>query len=81
MKEIMEFLINKLLSEEKKFEVNEISTENNSVILEVSIPSSQVGQLVGKNGSLLKAIKTVLKASSHSLGREVIINIKEVENE
>ncbi|MBT9130072.1 MAG: hypothetical protein DDT40_00149 [candidate division WS2 bacterium] len=81
MKEIMEFLVNKLLSEEKKYQVIENNTDNNTVILEVSIPSSQVGQLVGKNGSLLKAIKTVLKASSHSLGREVIINIKEVENE
>jgi len=81
MKEIMEYLINQLLSEEKSFEVTENNTDNNTVILEVSIPSSQVGQLVGKNGSLLKAIKTVLKASSHSLGRDVIINIKEVEYE
>lgn len=81
MKEIMEFLINKLLSEEKKFEVIESNTDDNTVILEVVIPSSQVGQLVGKNGSLLKAIKTVLKASPHSLGRDVLINIKEVENE
>lgn len=81
MKEIMEFLINKLLSKEKNYEVIENNADNNTVILELTIPSSQVGQLVGKNGSLLKAIKTVLKASPHSLGRDIIINIKEVENE
>lgn len=77
----MEYLLSKLLSEVNKFTVNEINKENNTVILEVIIPSSQVGQLVGKKGSLLKAIKTVLKASPHSQGREVIINIKEVVNE
>lgn len=80
MKQVMAYLLNKLLSEEHQYQIEENITED-TIVLEIFIPSSQVGQLLGKHGSLLKAIKTILKASPLSMGKEIVININEVKDE
>ena len=58
-------------------EVTVVENENgNSVVLTLSVASQDMGKVIGRNGRIAKAIRTVMKAAANADGKKVTVEIR-----
>lgn len=62
--ELTEFLVKNLVKNKELVEVN-LAEENNIKVIQVLVDSSDIGAVIGKNGAIANAIRTVIQASSY----------------
>ncbi|NLT95756.1 MAG: KH domain-containing protein [Clostridia bacterium] len=74
MRELVEFLAKSLVDNPEKVEVKEIIGDN-STILELTVAPEDMGKVIGKQGRIAKAIRTVVKAAATRKGEKVVIEI------
>lgn len=72
MKEILETIIKNLVSDKDAISVNEIEGEK-SIIFEVKVAENDMGKIIGKEGRVAKAIRTILKAVAAKEEKRVTI--------
>ena len=74
MKELVEVIAKSLVDYPDEVQVTE--TENDkSVVLELKVAQSDMGKVIGKQGRIAKAIRTVVKAAASKEDRKVIVEI------
>jgi predicted RNA-binding protein YlqC (UPF0109 family) len=74
LKELVEVIAKALVDYPEMVKVKE--TENDrSIILELSVASEDMGKVIGKNGRIARAIRTVVKSSAAKLDKKVIVEI------
>lgn len=61
MKELVEVLAQALVDHPEEVVVTETETEN-EILLELKVASDDMGKVIGKQGRIAKAIRTVVKA-------------------
>lgn len=74
MKELLEFIAKSLVDYPEQVSVNEINGEK-SVVLELRVASEDMGKVIGKQGRIAKAIRTVVKASAIKKNKHVVVQI------
>lgn len=58
-------------------EVSVICEEDgNNIYLTLSVASPDMGKVIGRNGRIAKAIRTVMKAAANSIGKKVTVDIR-----
>ena len=74
MKELVEVIAKSLVDYPDEVQVTE--TENDkAVVLELKVAQSDMGKVIGKQGRIAKAIRTVVKAAASKEDRTVIVEI------
>lgn len=74
MKELVEVIAKSLVDYPDEVQVTE--TENDkAVVLELKVAQSDMGKVIGKQGRIAKAIRTVVKAAASKEDRKVIVEI------
>jgi len=74
MKELVEYLVKALV--DKPEEVNISQTEGESVtILEIRVASDDAGKVIGKDGRIANAIRTIVKAAGAKNKKRVTVEI------
>lgn len=74
MKELVEVMAKSLVDYPDEVQVTE--TENDkAVVLELKVAQSDMGKVIGKQGRIAKAIRTVVKAAASKEDRKVIVEI------
>ena len=74
MKELLEYLAKGLV--DKADAVNVTVTESEqSVIYQLHVDPDEIGKVIGKQGRIAKAIRTVVKASAAKEGQRVLVEI------
>jgi predicted RNA-binding protein YlqC (UPF0109 family) len=63
MRDLVEFLCRALVEDPDSVRVEELA-ENRDVVLEVTVPSDDLGRLIGKGGRVANAIRTIAKAAA-----------------
>lgn len=76
MRELVEFLTRALVSEPDSVRVDEIE-ENGEVVLEVRVAPDDLGRVIGRNGRVANAIRTIAKAAATREDRRVLVEIIE----
>ena len=61
MKETLELIISSLVNDKEAISINEIDGEK-TVIFEVKVAESDMGKVIGKEGRIAKAIRTIMKS-------------------
>ncbi|MFZ7121179.1 MAG: KH domain-containing protein [Eubacteriaceae bacterium] len=74
MKELVEILAKSLVDSPDDVVVKEIEGEQ-SVILELKVAPDDMGKVIGKQGRIAKAIRTVIKAAATKENKRVILEI------
>lgn len=74
MKELVEYLAKSLVDNPDAVTVNEVDGEQ-SLILELKVDPSDMGKVIGKQGRIAKAIRTVVKAAAVKEHKRVIVEI------
>lgn len=72
MKEILETIINTLVSNKEAVSINQIDGEQ-SVIFEVKVAEEDMGKIIGKQGTIAKSIRTIMKAVASKENKRVSI--------
>ena len=73
-KELVEFVVKSLVDVPEEVSVNVIEGEK-STILELKVAQEDVGKVIGKQGRIAKAIRTILSASATRDGRRSTLEI------
>lgn len=74
MKELLEFLARSLVDHPDQVKVEE--TESTSgVVLRLSVAKEDLGKVIGKQGRIARALRTVIKASAIREGKQATVEI------
>ena len=76
MKALVELIAKALVDEPDAVSVNEVEGEQ-SMILELRVAPDDMGKVIGKQGRIAKAIRTVAKAAATRKGKKVVVEIVE----
>lgn len=74
MKELVEYMAKSLVDNPECVSVNEVDGEQ-SLILELKVAPEDMGKIIGKQGRIAKAIRTVVKAAAVKEHKRVIVEI------
>lgn len=74
MKELVEVIAKALVDDPESVTVNE-RTEKKTTILEVRVADSDMRKVIGKQGRIAKAIRSVVKAAAAKEDKKVIVDI------
>lgn len=74
MKELVEVIARSLVDNPDEVKVNEIAGEQ-SIILELRVAPEDMGKVIGKQGRIAKAIRTVVKAAAIKEEKRVVVEI------
>jgi predicted RNA-binding protein YlqC (UPF0109 family) len=74
MKDLVEMIAKALVDYPEAVEVNEVEGER-SIILELKVASEDMGKIIGKQGRIAKAIRTVVKAAATRENKRVVVEI------
>ncbi len=74
---LTETIVKELVEDADSITVKEFpSEEENTITIQVMVPENQMGRVIGKQGKLAKALRTIVQASSYiNDNKRVNINI------
>ena len=75
MKEVLEIIAKSLVDYPEQVDVKEINNEDQTVTLELRVAESDMGKVIGKQGRIAKAIRTVVKAAASRENKKVALEI------
>ncbi|HQA59913.1 MAG: KH domain-containing protein [Tepidanaerobacteraceae bacterium] len=74
MLELVEYIAKALVDHPENVTVNQVEGEQ-SIILELKVDPEDMGKVIGKQGRIAKAIRTVVKAAAAKEGKRVVVEI------
>lgn len=74
LNELVEIIARSIVDNPEEVKVNKIEGAK-SVILELQVAEEDMGKVIGKQGRIAKAMRTVVKAAATKEGKRVIVEI------
>ena len=74
MKELLEIIAKNLVDNPEQVSVSEIKGER-SIVLELKVAPDDMGKVIGKQGRIAKAIRTVVKAAAVHDDKKIVVEI------
>jgi len=75
MKDVLQVIAKSLVEFPEQVDVKEIINEDETVTLELRVAESDMGKVIGKQGRIAKAIRTVVKAAASKEEKKVSVDI------
>lgn len=75
MEELIKYIVENLVENKEAVAVTS-RQEENVVVLEVSVASEDVGKVIGKNGKVAQALRSILHSASYKDTKKYILKIK-----
>ena len=73
-RDLVEYIVKSLVDDPQAVEIKVIEGEK-STILELKVADTDVGKVIGKNGRIARAIRTILSACANAQAKRVILEI------
>ncbi len=74
MKELVEVIAKSLVDYPDEVVVTE-KEDDKTIVLELHVASSDMGKVIGKQGRIAKAIRSVVKAAASKTDKKVVVDI------
>lgn len=74
MKELVEYIARSLVDHPEEVKVNQINGEQ-SIILELQVAHEDMGKIIGKEGRIANAIRTLVKVAAAREGKRAVLEI------
>ena len=75
MKELVEVIAKSLVDDPEEVVVNQ-TEESNAILVELKVAPSDMGKVIGKQGRIAKAIRSVVKAAASKEEKKVVFDIQ-----
>lgn len=72
MKDSLEAIITSLVNDPSEVSINQVDGEK-QIIFEVKVANSDMGKVIGREGRIAKAIRTIMKALAAKEGKKVSV--------
>ena len=79
MKELVEVIAKSLVDYPEQVVVTETETDR-AIVLELRVAQSDMGKVIGKQGKIAKALRTLVSATTPRGAKRCTVEIKEKEN-
>lgn len=74
MRDLLEYLAKSLVDHPEDVQVEETET-NTTVVLELTVAKDDIGKVIGKQGRIARALRTIVKANAVKNGKRAIVEI------
>jgi len=74
MKDLLEYLAKSLVDNPEDVHIEAIEGER-AVILQLKVNSADIGKVIGKQGRIAQAIRTIIKAVATKQGKNAVVEI------
>ena len=74
LKDLLEYLAKALVDDPDSVHVDAVETET-TIVLELTVAKEDVGKVIGKQGRIARALRTIVKASAMRDGKRAIVEI------
>ncbi|MBH8598162.1 KH domain-containing protein [Thermoactinomyces sp. CICC 10523] len=74
MKELIEYMVTALVDNPKQVNVSERTTED-GIVYELSVAKEDLGKVIGRQGRVIRAIRTVVRATAWKEKQRVWVKI------
>ncbi len=74
MKELVELIAKALVDHPDQVQVTETETDK-SIVIELRVAAEDMGKVIGKQGRIANAIRTVVKSAANRDDKKVIVDI------
>lgn len=79
MKDFLEYVAKNIVDNMDAVKVVQSAAEDGTVVLELSVDSSDMGKIIGKEGRIIKAIRELVRILAIKQGVRVNVTVKEPE--
>ena len=74
MKDLLTYIAQNLVEHPQAVDVRETETDG-TIVLELRVDPSDMGKVIGKQGRIAKAIRSVVKAAAAKEDKKVVVDI------
>ncbi len=74
MQDLVELLSKSLVDNPEAVQIN-VQEDDNNVLIEVRVASEDMGKIIGKQGKIARAIRTLAKARGVKTGKRISVEI------
>ncbi|MEA2517915.1 MAG: uncharacterized protein QOG16_1753 [Actinomycetota bacterium] len=74
-RELLEYVVPWLVDNPEAIEINEVEGERDGVVLELTVDPDDVGKVIGKRGRIIRALRTLAKASQQEGSAPVMVEV------
>lgn len=74
MKELLDYIARALVDEPDQVSVQQVESER-LIVLELRVAAADMGKVIGKQGRIAKAIRTVINAAAVKESKRVVVEI------
>ena len=75
MVSLVEAIAKSLVSSPDEVSVRELPARGDSMVIELKVAEKDMGKVIGKQGRIAKALRTVVKAAAVKQNKKVIVEI------
>ena len=72
---LVDSIVRPLIEEEEALEVTAVEAENGGVIVEIRVAADDAGKVIGRQGRVIKAIRTLARAAASRSGKLVDVEL------
>ena len=76
-KDLLEYLVKNLVTNPDKVVVREEQKEDSKLMLNLSVDSSDMGRIIGKEGRIIRAIREIINSYGMKSSKKVLVNVEE----
>ena len=73
--EFTEYLVKSLVKEPDMVSVKQFDDEEEITVIQVLVDSNDMGAVIGRNGNIAKAVRTLVQAAAYNNNKKVRIDI------
>jgi len=75
MRKLVEYIAQSLVDEPTAVQVREVRNDRNALVLELHVASDDFGKVIGRQGRVAKAMRSLLRAGGVREGRHTALEI------
>lgn len=73
--ELLEYVTPWLVDNPDDIEITEVEGEDDSIVLEVSVHPDDMGKIIGKQGRIIRALRTLARAAGHRGDQSIMVEV------
>ena len=75
MENIVKYIVESLVDNPSEVKITSEQESEKVIILKISVDPADTGKIIGKNGRIANAIRTIVKSASSKSGKRFIVKI------